>query len=88
MFLVASSKALNNEILALDIKPTSSEESDLRRFESVARVLRDLKRKGIIQLFASSSDVDSSLTEIEYLKNKYPDIIAIKGDGIFFAVKL
>ena len=88
MFFVASSKALKNEIFVLDIKPTPSEESNLRRAELVARVLKDLKRRGMIQFFAASSDFDSTLTEIEYLKNKYPNIIEIKHDGIFFAVKL
>ncbi len=88
MFFVASSRAVNEEIFVLDIKPASLGELDLRRFESVARILKDLKRKGIIQFFASSRDFDSSLTEIEYLKNKYPDIIETKRDGMFYAVKL
>ena len=88
MFFIASAKALNEELFILEIKPALLDARDARRTDSVARILKELKRKGIIQFFADSSDFDSSLTEIEYLNNKYPGITEIRRDGIFFVVKV
>ena len=88
MFFIASSKALGEELFILKIKPAFLDERDARRTDSVSRILKDLKRRGIIQFFAVSSDFGSPLTEIEYLKNKYPDITEIKSDESFFVVKV
>lgn len=88
MFFTASAKSLNEELFILDVKPVFLDERDVRRTESVARILKDMKRRGIIQFFADSADFDSSLTEIEYLKNKYPGITKIERDGTFFVVKV
>ena len=88
LFSVASAKALNSEIFILEIKPAFLDERDFRRNETVGRILKDLKKRGTIQFFASSSDFESPLTEIEYLKNKYPSIFEINRDNFFFAVKL
>ena len=36
--------------------------------------LRDMKKKGRIELFASSREFSSPTTEIQYLLNKYPSL--------------
>ena len=88
LFSVASARALNAEIFILEIKPAFSDDRESRRKETVGRILKELKKRGSIQFFAGSGDFDSPLTEIEYLKNKYPSIFEIDRGEFFFAVKL
>ena len=88
MFFIAAAKSVGRELFKLEVNPVFSEEREVRRVESIARILRNLKQRGIIQLFASSSDFNTSITEIEYLRNKYPNITEIEEDGMFFVVKL
>ena len=88
MFFIASARSCGAELFKIRIKPVFNEERELRRIESAARILRNLKQRGSVQLFASSADFDTSLTEIEYLKNKYPGVTETKNEGVFFIVKL
>ena len=87
MFFVASARSRGAELFRIKIKPLFDEDREARRQDSVARILRTLKQRGVIQLFVHSSKFDSSSTEIEYLKNKYPNITKIENDGFFFLVK-
>ena len=88
MYFTAAAKARGEELFILEIKPVYLDARDAGRADSASRILKELKRRGIIQLFADSSDFNSPLTEIEYLNNKYPGITEIKRDGIFFVVKV
>jgi len=88
MFFIASAKSCKAELFKIWIQPVFNGDRELRRIESAARILRNLKQRGSIQLFASSVDFDTALTEVEYLKNKFPNITEITNDGTFFVVKL
>ena len=88
IFFIVAARSAGEELLKIQAKPIDDEKEEARIIATVARILKKLKQQGKIQLFASSLDFDSSATEIEYLKNKYPDEIELGGEGRFFIVKL
>ena len=80
MFCVASAKALGNDLIQLY--------AEEKHFPTVSKILKAAKKDGLIQLFAISNDFDERTTEIEYLKNKYPDISSINLEKPFFLLKV
>lgn len=80
MFFIASAKATEADLVKL-----YAEEN---KINTVTRILRSAKHDGIIQLFVYSSDLDKKTTEVEYLKNKYPDINEISPSESFFVLKV
>ena len=74
MFSVASARAQGIEFLKIDTK-----ESGVKN--AVAKVLRQLKKQGRIQLFVDASELRGSSTEAQYLINKYPDAIDVFENG-------
>ena len=72
-FNIAAARAEKVELLMLELA-TEDERSRRRRYTSVLFRLRQLKREGIIQFFASEDDFADNTTEAVYLLNKYPEL--------------
>ena len=72
-FNIAAARAEGVELVMLELT-TAEERSRRRRYVSVLFRLRQLKREGIIQFFASEDDFADNTTEAVYLLNKYPEL--------------
>jgi hypothetical protein len=57
-------------------------------FDTVTKILKNLKREGTIQLYIFSGDFQKKSTEVAYLENKYPDIDKIDSEKTFFLIKV
>ena len=75
-FNVAAARAEKVELVMLELA-TEDERSRRRRYTSVLFRLRQLKRDGVIQFFASESDFADLTTEADYLLNKYPELTEV-----------
>lgn len=75
MFFVTSAKTLNYDLITLSLKSIENKELDEKRKSLADKILKSVKKKGIIQLYISCLDFESTSTEAVYLKNKYPDLI-------------
>ena len=72
-FNIAASRAEKIELILFELA-TEEERSRRRRYTSVLFRLRQLKREGIIQFFATENDFADNTTEADYLLNKYPQL--------------
>ena len=72
VFNIASLRASGYEVAIFEcVAPDNS----VKFRNAASDILRKLKREGLIQLFVFGEDFESKdLTEIEYLKNKYPTL--------------
>lgn len=86
MYHIASAKSLGFDLVRFDIICDSSETE--RRVATVGKILKSAKRNGYIQLFVLSDDFDNGSTEVEYMKNKYPDLLNDVSDENFYIVKI
>ena len=88
-FFISAAKSLGKDLIRLNIKRLGNDEAEARRINTINRILKTVKRRGLIQLFIISTEIDGATTETEYLKNKYPDITSyISGDEVFYILKL
>ena len=70
-FSIASSKSVNDDLIKFVF-----DEKALSKMPAALRILKQMKRKGKIQLLTHTSEFkEASTTEVEYLLNKYPDIV-------------
>jgi hypothetical protein len=86
MYCLASAKSLGQDLIKFYIECNEGEAE--KRFAAVGKILKSTKKSGFIQLFAPSFDFDKSSTEIEYLKNKYPELMNEASGEAFYLVKL
>jgi hypothetical protein len=86
IYRIADGRALGAEVIALELIGTG----DSAKFNNTSRrVLKRLKKQGIIQFFLLSDETDEKKTEVAYLKNKYPDIKSFEdGDKTTLFIKL
>lgn len=77
-FNIAAARAEKTELLMLELI-TEEERSRRRRYTSVLFRLRQLKREGVIQFFATEDDFADNTTEADYLLNKYPELAEVAG---------
>ena len=80
MFYIASAKAIEADLIILY--------ADESKFNTASRLLRSAKREGTIQLFVHSANLGERTTEVEYLKNKYPQISDIESSEPYFLLKV
>ncbi len=75
MFNIATERVDGAELIRLDIpKPKNS--SDTKAYPAALRIVKSIKKKGIIQLFANDESFADATTESEYLLNKYSELLA------------
>jgi hypothetical protein len=67
-FDVATARHLNYQLLCLKL----DENSEPKFIKNMTVCLKDMKKKGIIDLFVCSDDLYSGSTEAEYMLNKFP----------------
>lgn len=84
MFEIAGARADGIELIRFNIlDPTD------KILSGVIKLLKEMKRKGMIQFFASAKSFSDNTTEANYLINKYPDVIGVQNDGeAFLYIKL
>ena len=88
-FFIAAAKAVGNDLIQLKIKRLGDDEREARRMNTITRILKSVKRQGLIQLFIISTEINAQTTESAYLKNKYPELASyICGDDISYVLKL
>ena len=87
MFFVSSARSLKKDILKINIK-NHGDGGYERRFTAVLKILKSLKRKGALQLYLPSRDFDSETTEVQYVKNKYPEMLINENGKDFILVKV
>lgn len=74
-FLFASAKVDGMELLKLDLPVTDVEKENARINSCVIKVLRSLKKEGIIEFYVNREGFAVNSTESIYLQNKYGDYI-------------
>jgi len=71
-FNIASAKADSAELLAFSYpKLEDSPEEEKRIARSILKVLRGLKKNGVIQFFLTEDSIEKRTTEAQYIENKY-----------------
>jgi len=88
MFFIASARAVKMDLVRLNIKKCFTDEREAKRVGAIIKVLKSIKRRGIIQLFIFSNEMENHSTESEYLENKYPELSKISMAEEFFLLKL
>ena len=79
-FFIACAKSLKKDLIILNIKEGESVEKEIARINAVNRLLRTAKHQGLIQLFLTSTEINTQATEAEYLRNKYPELASYVSD--------
>ena len=74
-FLIASAKVDGLELLRLDLSLTDSEKENGRINSCVIKVLRSLKKDGIIEFYVNREGFLANSTESIFLQNKYGEYI-------------
>lgn len=90
MFTVASERAVGTELIRLEI-PSPKDKNDTKAYPAVTRILKSVKKKGIIQLYVPKEDLPEATTEAEYMMNKYESIISddpCSEDGRYIYIKI
>lgn len=91
LFTVASARSLGVEILHYGFSHSDDERLQARRLRFASNVLRDMKKNGKIQLYATKESFENSTVEAEYLLNKYEEpleLMKIIENGGFILVKI
>ncbi len=74
-FAVASERAGGGEILRVDF-PVLKDDKETKKIISLAcKTLLSMKKEKLIQFFVNQKSLSESSTEVEFLKNKYSDLI-------------
>lgn len=81
LYMIASARASDAELVRIDI---ASEGAANKSARTVARVLKELKAAGKIQLYATKESFLLSAVEARYLLNKYAEYINYNPDTDFF----
>ena len=76
-FLFASARVDGVELLRLDMPLENDEREDKRINSCVIKVLRCLKKDGVIQFYVNRESFLASSTESIFLQNKYPEHIGM-----------
>ena len=75
-FLFASARVDGEELIRLDLPLGDDEKDNSRLTGSVIKVLRTLKKDGVIQFYVNKEGFTAASTEASFLLNKYGDFIA------------
>lgn len=68
-FIIACNKVEGNELIKISVENTDTKD----KFRvSASRLLRAMKKDGVIRLFVFEDDLSSEKTESVYLLNKFP----------------
>lgn len=84
LYLIASSRASDMEIIRFDVEADSSD----RIISYAIKILKSLKKQGKVGVFISAQDIIGESKEAEYLKNKYPELLAYAENEKSVIVKL
>jgi hypothetical protein len=87
-YFIAAAKAIGNDLIKLTVGISDDEKEALHAKSAVIRILKSIKKQGIIQLYVSSSDFNLHSTEVEYLLNKYPLVTKSDDEKEFFIIKI
>lgn len=85
MFEIAGARADQIEIIRLYVsrEDDPAPNDNLQNMLGVAgRTLRDLKKKGLIQFYATSTSFENGSTEASFLVNKYPSLFTNTNNDI------
>lgn len=74
-FLFASAKVDKLELLRLDLSLTDNEKENARIYSCVIKVLRTVKKDGMIAFYVNREGFAANSTEAIFLQNKYSDYI-------------
>ncbi len=77
LFNIASERASGVQLLRFFV---NFEDNSQKIYSSVMRILRSLKSRGAIQLYACREDFENNTREAEYLINKYSEILGDEDD--------
>ena len=75
-FLFASARVDGEELVRLDLPFCDNEKENSRISGSVIKVLRTLKKDGVIQFYVNREGFAATSTEASFLLNKYGNFIA------------
>ena len=78
-FLFAGAKVDGEELIRLDIPFGDDEKENGRLSGSVIKVLRTLKKEGVIQFYVNKDGFAAGSTEASFILNKYRSFIS---DGV------
>lgn len=74
-FLFASAKVDKIELLRLDPTLTDNEKENARINSCIIKVLRAVKKEGLIAFYVNREGFAAGSTEAIFLHNKYPDCV-------------
>lgn len=73
LFEIASERVSGTELIRFELEHEPEGEAMDKLAFAIARFMRSLKLKGLIQLYATHYSFFSSSTEAKYLVNKHPE---------------
>jgi len=74
-FLIASAKVDGAELLRVDPPTCEDEKENLRIIGCIIKVLRTLKKEGVIEFYVNREGFSANSTEAIFLLNKYSEYI-------------
>ena len=81
---VASAKIASADLIKMVLPKRDSDRENERIGYCILKVLRTLKKEGIIQFFVNSSGFEKNTTQAQYLINIYQGLIDESSDSEFF----
>lgn len=87
-FLTASAAVDKMALFCLKLSDNRAESSAEKIKSNVVKVLRTLKKEGIIEFFVTREGFGNESTESVFLTNKYGDFINLKEESELIYVKL
>lgn len=84
---IATARVDNIELLRMTLVDRSEGDSFSKLKNNVKNYLKKIKQEGRIQFFATEEAIMSQTTEVDFLRNKYPDvdlIAAEEGSGEYY----
>lgn len=79
-FIFASAKVDGEELVRLEFQREENDKENDRIEGCIIKVLRRLKKEGIIQFYVNKDGFDANSTEATYLLNKYGEYINGSGE--------
>ncbi|MBQ8321992.1 MAG: hypothetical protein IJX92_06465 [Clostridia bacterium] len=74
-YAVASARASGEELVIINI-PDNDDVQSKKTKTLIIRILKTMKKEGLIQFYATGESFESLTTEARFLLNKYPQIIS------------
>ena len=86
-FEIASARYCNADLIKLTHSDGIDDRDTSRINTCISKILRALCREKVIQFFVSSRETNSKSTEVDFLINKFADLIDFNDKALVYYIK-